>query len=509
MTRDLTEANRRYAAAAAADARYDALEWPGFENFLSALRSLERKADQLSPTRPVQDLLTHLRFVRRILRSAPLPASHEFLDLGSAVGSGSRDIPESFAEEFDNCATAVGALLQTPEHPALGFLAERIFGSPGQSVNALVIRQAVDPVARLFAELGWNANVVDLTGAKRADVADVALLLGSPEFHAHWNLGFSEKARSVAWLLNSPMGMSTQIVSWPGNFPFDPDNYVAWTGAARREITVRGATRFTVDIDSAGELGRDNGSLPDFPEDSNSDTEPVPASAVRLVDGQWIFFSDEFGPSPYYVDFDDFEAVVREAKSLREVVPGMVLLVRDGEASRSFLDEEARKWILERHNQERHERSIRLRDEFRRRMRDLGRQPDAVSRLRRAGVEETEAQRRLRLANDPTHIAPQKREDFERLCGVIGLDCNDDAWDDITLLRTAARMAGHTARKALEEAVRADDQWQALVDIPSTARVTVAHAGTVALVPVLEVIGERKNVPISRLGQLETAGRTR
>ena len=142
-------------------------------------------------------------------------------------------------------------------------------------------------------------------------------------------------------------------------------------------------------------------------------------------------------------------------------------------------------------------------------MRDLGRQPDAVSRLRRAGVEESEAQRRLRLANDPTHIAPQKREDFERLCGVIGLDCDDAAWDDITLLRTAARMAGHTARKALEEAVRADDKWQALVDVPSTARVTVAHAGTVALVPVLEVIGERKNVPISRLGQLETAGRVR
>ena len=53
--------------------------------------------------------------------------------------------------------------------------------------------------------------------------------------------------------------------------------------------------------------------------------------------------------------------------------------------------------------------------------------------------------------------------------------------------------------------MRADDQWQALVDVPSTARITIPHAGTVALVPVLEVIGEKKNIPISRLGQLETA----
>ena len=509
MTRDLNEAGRRYAAASAADARYDALEWSLFEDFLAALRALERKADQLAPTKNVQDLLTRLRFVRRILRSAPLPANHDFLGLDSVTRITLRDIPDSFSAEVKSCAAAVEALLQEPEHPVLGFLAERIFGSPDRSVNALVIRQAVDPVARLFAERGWSANVVDLTGAKRADVADVALLLGSPEFHAHWNLGFAEAARSVAWLLNAPLGMMTQVVSWPGNFPFDPDNYVGWTGATRREIPVRGATRFTVDIDRASELDKGNGILPDLHDDSTGDTEPVPASALRLVDNQWIFFSDDYGPSPYYVDFDDFEAVVREVKSLREVVPGMVLLVRDGDASRSFLDEEARKWILERHNQTRYERCTNLRDEFRRLMRDLGKQPDAVSRLRSAGINEADALRRLRLANDPTHIAPQKQEDFEQLCGVIGLSCSDDNWSDITLLRTAARQAGHTARRALEEAVRADDQWQALVDVPSTARITIPHAGTVALVPVLEVIGEKKNIPISRLGQLETAGRVR
>jgi hypothetical protein len=509
VTRDLTEASRRYAAAAAAEARYDALEWPHFERFLAALRALERKADQLAPTQPVHNLLTRLRFVRRILRSAPLPANHDFLGLDSVLGLDSREIPESFGAEVDTCIAAVEALLETPEHPALGFLAERIFGSPDRSVNALVIRQAVDPVARLFAERGWSANVVDLTGAKRADLTDVALILGSPEFHAHWNLGFSEAARSVAWLLNSPMGMTTQVVSWPGNFPFDPDNYVAWTGASRREIPVRGATRFTVDIDRASELDKGNGGLPDLPDETGGEIEPVPATAVRLVDSQWIFFSDDYGPSPYYVDFDDFEAVVREAKYLREVVPGMVLLVRDGEASRSFLDEEARQWILERHNQKRYERCTNLRAEFRQLMRDLGMRPDGVTRLRNAGISEADAQRRLRLANDPTHIAPQKREDFETLCGVIGLSCSDDTWSDITLLRTAARQAGHTARKALEEAVRADDKWQALVDIPSTARITIPHAGTVALVPVLEVLGEKRNVPISRLGQLETAGGTR
>jgi hypothetical protein len=509
VTRDLTEASRRYAAAAAADARYDALEWPLFEGFLAALRALERKADQLAPTKPVQNLLTHLRFVRRILRSASLPANHDFLGLDSVLGLDSREIPESFAPEVDTCITAVGALLETPEHPALGFLAEQIFGLPDRSVNALVIRQAVDAVARLFAERGWNANVVDLTGAKRADLADVALILGSPEFHAHWNLGFSEAARSVAWLLNSPMGMTTQVVSWPGNFPFDPDNYVAWSGAPRREIPVRGATRFTVDIDRAGELARDNENPPELLDDSNSDTEPVPATPVRLVDGQWIYFSDEYGPSPYYVDFDDFEAVVREAKSLRQVEPGMVLLVRDGDASRSFLDEEARKWIIDHHDERRYTKSISLRDDFRRRMRDLARHPDATTRLRNAGVDDADAQRRLRLANDPTHIAPQKREDFERLCRAIGLACNDDTWADITLLRTAARQAGHTARRALEEAVRADDKWQALVEIGSMARITVPHAGTVALVPVREVVEEKKNVPISRLGQLETAGGAR
>jgi hypothetical protein len=180
-----------------------------------------------------------------------------------------------------------------------------------------------------------------------------------------------------------------------------------------------------------------------------------------------------------------------------------VLIVRDGDAGRSFLEEEASNWIRERHDETQEQRSIEARQSFRNAVQILSRDPLAITRLRNVGIDEDQARRRLRLSHDPDHIAPKEESVFEAICQAANHQVSDTDWSDIVILRTAYRQAGHRARKQLEEAIQGDESWQEVVERPAQAKIARKGLGAIVLAPVIEILNETVNVPISQLGTLK------
>lgn len=202
---------------------------------------------------------------------------------------------------------------------------------------------------------------------------------------------------------------------------------------------------------------------------------------------------------------DDFDVVVRESPSIKKLTPGMVLVVRDDDAGRSFLEDEALNWIVERYGSDQMNKSLLVRDSFRKAVQELGRDQFCLRKLREAGLDEAQATRRLRLAHDPNHIAPQEMEEFIAICSAAGMAVDDEVWDHIVLLRTAFRQAGHRARKLLEQAIQSDITWQGVVETPAMVKISISGTGSIVLAPIIEVQQTQVEVPISRLGQLHTA----
>jgi hypothetical protein len=183
----------------------------------------------------------------------------------------------------------------------------------------------------------------------------------------------------------------------------------------------------------------------------------------------------------------------------------MVLVVRDDDAGRSFLEDEALNWIVERDGTDQMNESLQVRDAFRRAVQELGKDQFCMSKLRAVGLDEAQATRRLRLAHDPNHIAPQEKEEFFAICSAAGLPADDNDWKNVVLLRTAFRQAGHRARKLLEIAIQSDTTWQGVVETPAMVKISLTGTGSIVLAPIIEVFQTQVEIPISRLGQLHTA----
>jgi hypothetical protein len=502
MSRDLNETLRRFAAAQKASIRYKGLQWDEFEGFLAALKQLERICDQLFPPSEVSQWLSVLRYARRIMRSAPVNPGHESLQLERFCDVDPSLFPEQIANEFRKCQQSVSVLLDADTHPSWKHI-DAIFERPQASANALVTKAAVVSVNEISIARGWNLIATDLTRAKKVPITDLALLFGSPEFHISWHFDLEESSRMVAWLFNSPIAHETHILSWPGNLKFDIGRYRAWDGAPTTDVAISGSTSFSIDVDRLQEISTSRTAPPVITDTNSGHVEPVTATAIRLTDESWIFLSDDAGPSANYLEMDDFDVVVKEAKSIKHLTPGKVLIVRDGDAGRSFLEEEASNWIRERHDETQEQRSIEARQSFRNAVQVLSRDPLAITRLRNVGIDEDQARRRLRLSHDPDHIAPKEESVFEAICQAANHQVSDTDWSDIVVLRTAYRQAGHRARKQLEEAIQGDESWQEVVERPAQAKIARKGLGAIVLAPVIEILDETVNVPISQLGTLK------
>lgn len=509
MNRDLQQTIRRYAATENSVIKYKGLPWNEFESFLAELKLIEKVCDQLTPPPMAERMLRNLRAARRLVRSAPINPGHPSIHLNEALNEDFATFPAEMKSQFQNCQEAIFALLRHDEHPAWQFI-ETLFSTNSaegrqHSISAVVPNYAVDITAEIAKQKGWNLHATDLTGAKKTDIANQAIVFGSPEFHANWRLGLEEQSRFVAWLFNSPIAQETYVVSWPGNYRFDPQRYVVWHGVELQKVSISGSTSFAIDIDRLSEISAGDSIPPRITDAATGHIAPVKATPIKLTNDTWIFLSDESGPSANYVDMDDFDVVVRESPSIKKLSPGMVLVVRDDDAGRSFLEDEALNWIMERHGPDQMNRSLRVRDSFRQAVQELGRDQFCLSKLRAVGLDESQAMRRLRLAYDPNHIAPQEKEEFIAICTAAGMSTDESDWGNIVLLRTAFRQAGHRARKILEHAIKSDTTWHGVVETPAMVKISISGTGSIVLAPIIDVLSTQVDVPISKLGQLHIA----
>ena len=509
MNRDLQQTIRRYEATESSVVKYKGLPWDEFESFLAELKLLEKVCDQLTPPPNAERTLRNLRAVRRLLRSAPINPGHPSLHLNEALTTDISTFPLEIKSQFEKCLAAISVLLQQDKHPAWEhietLIAKNLSDHPERIINAVVLHGAVETVDEIAKKKNWNLHVADLTRAKKSDITDLAIVFGSPEFHANWRLEFDEQSRSVAWLFNSPIAQETHVVSWPGNYKFDPNRYVAWQGVELQNVSISGSTHFAIEIDRLSEISSGSSTPPRITDAATGHIAPVKATPIKLTNDTWIFLSDESGPSANFVDMDDFDVVVRESPSIKKLTPGMVLVVRDDDAGRSFLEDEALNWIVERDGTDQMNESLRVRDAFRKAVQELGKDQFCMSKLHAVGLDEAQATRRLRLAHDPNHIAPQEKEEFFAICSAAGLPADDNDWKNVVLLRTAFRQAGHRARKLLELAIQSDTTWQGVVETPAMMKISLTGTGSIVLAPIIEVFQTQVEIPISRLGQLQTA----
>jgi hypothetical protein len=233
------------------------------------------------------------------------------------------------------------------------------------------------------------------------------------------------------------------------------------------------------------------------------DGEPVPAFGIRLPDEHWVFYSDEAGPRPFRVEQDDFDIEVAVVNRVSKLSRGQVILIRENDASRKFLDSEAQRWLTEKYGPKQFEESMRVRNGFRDKMQELNRDQFGLKRLTDVGIPESMARHRLRLAYDPTHIAPEKQTDFELLARVSGFEVAKGDFESIIRLRSALRMAGHQARKKLEQQIREDDSWLAKVETQEIARVESSDLGSFIIAPILDIMTDPIAIPTSRLGEVQ------
>jgi hypothetical protein len=505
MSRDLNETLRRFAAAEQSKLKYRGLQWSEFEAFLGSLQTLERICDELTPPQTVNNWLAIVRFARRVLRSSPTNPGYLALQLGNFADVDTSSFPPEIQTRFVECQTNVKDLLLSDIHPSWEYIESLLAGAPNKEIkiNALVTKAAVPFVEEISKLRGWKLKVLDLTDAKRADIAELALIFGSPELHTDWRDDFDTSSRKVAWLFNAPIADETHVLSWPGSFKFDADRYVAWEGAPLRDVSISGSTSFVIDVNRFTEISSGSNTPPPIVDASTGHIEPVQAIPIKLTGNTWVFLSDEAGPRANFLDMDDFDVIVREAKNLKELTPGAVLVLRDGEAGRSFLEDEAANWIEERHGLTQQEMSFAVRDQFRSAVQELGRDQFAITRLKDQGLDEGQARRRLRLAYDPLHIAPQDKAEFAAICAAANCTLTEQDAAHLVILRTAYRQAGHRARVRLQEAITADPSWQVTVETPAQARIAIAGVGSTILAPILAILPTTVPVPISRLGHIE------
>jgi len=508
MNRDLQQTIRRYEATENSEIKYKGLPWDEFERLLAELKLLEKVCDQLTPPPIAEKMLRILREVRRLLRSAPINPGHPSLRLNEALITDISTFPTEIKTQFEKCQVEISALLEHDKHPAWEIIdalnTKNTLNRAGIPINIVVPYSAIEIIEQIATVKKWTLRVSHLLGAKKSDITEIAVVFGSPEFHADRHLDFDDQSRSVAWLFNSPIARETHVVSWPGNYKFDPNRYVAWQGVELQNVSISGSTHFAIDIDRLNEISSGSSTPPRITDAATGHIAPVKATPIKLTNDTWIFLSDESGPSANFVDMDDFDVVVRESPSIKKLTPGMVLVVRDDDAGRSFLEDEALNWIVERDGSDQMKRSLHVRDSFRKAVQELGQDQFCMSKLRAVGLDEAQATRRLRLAHDPNHIAPQEKEEFFAICSAAGMPVDDNDWKNIVLLRTAFRQAGHRARKLLEQAIQSDTTWQGVVETPAMVKISISGTGSIVLAPIIEVQQTQVEVPISRLGQLHT-----
>jgi len=125
-----------------------------------------------------------------------------------------------------------------------------------------------------------------------------------------------------------------------------------------------------------------------------------------------------------------------------------------------------------------------------------------VSSLVAKGLDEAYVRNQLARAWDPSAMAPQRYENFDRICKTLGLQMGLDEWAHIMALRGGYIAAGVAINGMLKEAIRNDASWQDTVEQQQIATITVGELGEVTLAPILAVAHDPIRRPITQLGEV-------
>lgn len=510
MTRDLQETLARFEAASNPTISYRGLDWPEFESFLTACIALEKKTEHLILPKQVEDTLKILRYIRRKLRTIPLHPATEILGLKQFVNTEVSTGVDEIAELLKTCQEAARGLLEADHHPGADFLRDRVeqirASQPNSLIHAVVSRDSKAEMQEVSDLLGLQLSVTDLTGAKRVDVGEACFIFGSPEsLHGlglHW-MEQTEAERSVAWLFNAPIAREVCVVSWPGNRAFKVDNYALFPGSSLKITSSTGREVFP--IQSSAEFVRRLAEAAPLPTNHGvPDNELVEARALQLAGGLWVYFGTKgTGPQPDRITETDFELTVEDVSSLNHLAEGDRLVIRDGDASRRFLEAEADKWLREKYGKDEPEACKAVRDRFRAGVLSLEENWHKVQHTVNLGLSTDEIKYRFRLAHDRTHIAPESEAVYRVLSKAFSGEPTSEDWDRIRHLRSAMKRAGRIARQEMEQRITQDDSWNDIVDIPDAATVNMGDLGSLVISRILQILPDPVHVPISRLGQLQ------
>jgi hypothetical protein len=505
MQRNLVEAHNRFETAANTDIITQWISWPEYEEFSHHLNSVLKLLDSNAINGELRAEIDGYKLLRRSMRNTPLNPSEHIQHMSMSVGDS--HLQGELGENLEKLRQSIQdlSICENPMHTEL------VMYLSGESRLKLSGSKSVQLLVPLKFVYATNASIVGLqkpsqkimamgtTSAKRSDLADVMFLFGSPEDHASYFKHGIEKSREVAWIFNAPSARQVVVFQLADCIPFDSKNYEIWPNSNQFDAKTIG-NRPSVFIENFEQ----SAVLEEIATPPAPPTDPVvEALLVHLFNNRFIYFSDLIPPYAICVRSGEAGVEIDDDVKVSSLRPGDVLLVRTGEASRSFLREHAIKWLKERHKEKEVQSFIAIADTYKKALKSKFHQFDFMRRLIRDGLEEQYVKNQIERAFLPSTIATRRKENFLKISSALELDYGDDEWAAIKKIQTAHQQAGRIAVQELREGVLADESWLETVTEPGIATLNAGAAGEIVLIPVVQKPEQKVQVSIHSIGQLQ------
>jgi hypothetical protein len=505
MQRNLVEAHNRFETAANIDIITQWISWPEYEEFCHHLNSVLKLLDSNSINAQLRAEIDGYKLLRRSMRSSPLNPREHIRHMSMSVGDS--HLQGELGEKIGKLRQSIQEL-SISDNPMRAELVLYLSGhsrlklNGSKSVQLLVPLKFVDATNASIAELQTHSQKIVAMGtraAKRSDLADVMFLFGSPETHASFFTHGIERSREVAWIFNAPSARQVVVFQLADCFPFDSKNYEIWLDSNQFDAKSIGnrPSVFIENYEQSTEL--EEIATPPAPP-----TDPVvEALLVHLFNHRFIYFSDLIPPYAICVRSGEAGVEIDDDVKVSSLRPGDVLLVRTGEASRSFLREHAIKWLRANYKEKEVQSFIAIADTYKKALKSKFHQSEFMRRLIRDGLKELYVKNQIERAFLPSTIATLRKENFLKISRALELDYGDAEWAAIVKIQTAHRQAGRIAVQELREGVLADESWLETVTEPGIATLNAGAAGEIVLIPVVQKPEQKVQVSIHLIGQLQ------
>jgi hypothetical protein len=505
---ELAEAIKRFDNAAEPDVTYIGVQWPAFDHFLQSFSRLEHATEGLAALGILRDELEIYRRARRVLRTTPLSPEHHSTGLAS-LDSILRQ--QTLGGELQDALEAVreaARVLVTEPHPAAERLrsvlngGDRVrFDGLGQ-IRAVTVNDLSGEVATLLASLapsGVSADAMGRSQSRFMPSCDLTILLGSPENLVAWQVEPADRPRHISWVFNAPMSPRILVISWPGNAEFNVSRYEPTPTSDHFDPRVEGTRKFLSGTPANPEPTITDRPRVAVPENDNY----FDAVDVQLPDGLWISYGLDAGPRAVRIDEDtEFGIEIEERVAPKRLRRGNTLVIVKSGAARDLRTRLCHQWVAEHRAPLTGQKAMETVDTYRKALRAKYANSGFVATLVSKGLDEGYVRNQLARAWDPSAMAPQRYENFERFCTTLGLQLGPDQWKHILALRGGYIAAGVAINGMLKDAIRSDYSWQDTVEQQQIATITVGELGEVTLAPVLAVAHEPIRRPIMQLGEL-------